>query len=181
MKTYAVPTMGKAEPIGRLTYPDTVTCPNGHQRTVQRRIQSAGWVVAARCRTCGVRFETVAGPLPDQRMVERKLRESDIEARLVARVKALGGEVRKVQWIGRAGAPDRLVMLPWLNRWNGVNDYYDTPPQTIWVEVKAPGGLAKFPKNAHERAQHREHERMRRLGQRVEVVDSYEGIEEILK
>lgn len=179
MKTYAVPTMGKAEPIGRLTYPDTVTCPNGHQRTVQRRIQSAGWVVAARCRTCGVRFETVAAPLPDKRMAERKLRESDIEARLVKRVRDMGGEVRKVKWIGRNGAPDRLVMLP-EDFVPGTNKIIHEG-RTIWVELKAPGLAAKFPKNAHERAQHREHERMRRMGQRVEVVDSYEGIEEILK
>jgi len=38
------------------------------------------------------------------------MRESDIEAHLVKRVKELGGEVRKVKWIGRNGAPDRLVM-----------------------------------------------------------------------
>lgn len=103
-------------------------------------------------------------------------RESQIETRLVQRVKALGGEVRKVAWQGRRGAPDRLVMLP---------HYYDVRPSyepgvTIWIELKAPGGAATFPKNAHERAQHREHERMRKMGQRVEVVDSYERIEEIL-
>ena len=40
------------------------------------------------------------------------MRESVIEKYLVQRVKALGGEVRKVNWIGRRGAPDRLVMLP---------------------------------------------------------------------
>lgn len=40
------------------------------------------------------------------------MRESEIEAHLVKRVKAEGGEVRKVQWIGRRGAPDRLVLLP---------------------------------------------------------------------
>lgn len=97
-------------------------------------------------------------------------RESQIETRLVQRAKALGGECRKVKWIGRNGAPDRLVMLP---NQNG----YD---QTIWIELKAPGGAATFPKNAHERAQHREHERMRKMGQRVEVVDSYERIEEVL-
>jgi hypothetical protein len=39
------------------------------------------------------------------------MRERDIEAHLVKRVKAMGGEVRKVQWIGRRGAPDRLVMI----------------------------------------------------------------------
>lgn len=40
------------------------------------------------------------------------MNERDIEAHLVKRVKALGGEVRKVQWVGRRGAPDRIVMLP---------------------------------------------------------------------
>lgn len=112
-------------------------------------------------------------------------READIEQRLVKRVKALGGECRKVTWAGRRGAPDRLVMLP-PKRGDGAHEPYDifNPDfwgQTIWIELKAPGGAATFPKNAHERAQHREHERMRKMGQRVEVVDSYERIEEILK
>jgi len=40
------------------------------------------------------------------------MRESTIELYLVEQVKALGGEVRKVKWIGRNGAPDRIVMLP---------------------------------------------------------------------
>ena len=38
--------------------------------------------------------------------------EAKIEKYLCDRVKMLGGEVRKVKWIGRRGAPDRLVMLP---------------------------------------------------------------------
>ncbi|MHA6905449.1 VRR-NUC domain-containing protein [Ralstonia syzygii subsp. celebesensis] len=94
------------------------------------------------------------------------MRESDIEDYLVTRVKVMGGEVRKVQWIGRNGAPDRLVMLP-------------ARPQ-IWFELKAPGKAATFPANAHERVQHREHERMRAMGQRVEVVDSYAGVDKVL-
>lgn len=101
-------------------------------------------------------------------------READIEQRLVKRVKALGGECRKVTWAGRRGAPDRLVMLP------APSGFYNLNACTIWIELKAPGGAATFPKNAHERAQHREHERMRKMGQRVEVVDSYERIEEVL-
>jgi hypothetical protein len=108
------------------------------------------------------------------------VRESNIERYLVKQVKALGGEVRKVQWIGRKGAPDRLVMLP-----EGTDKFTlkkdQRPAQTIWVELKAPGGKATFPKNAHEKAQHREHERMRKMGQRVVVVDSYEGVEDLLK
>lgn len=94
------------------------------------------------------------------------MRESEIEKHLVKRVKELGGEVRKVQWIGRRGAPDRLVMAPWRDRfgdWVG----------TIWVELKAPGEKAK----PH---QIREHERMRKMGQRVVVIDSIEGVEELL-
>lgn len=40
------------------------------------------------------------------------MRERDVEAYLVRQVKARGGEVRKVRWIGRRGAPDRLVLVP---------------------------------------------------------------------
>ena len=85
-------------------------------------------------------------------------RESDIETYLVRRVSALDGEVRKVRWIGRRGAPDRLVMLP---------------GQILWVELKAPGEAAR----PH---QSREHARMRAMGQRVEVVDSFERVDEVL-
>lgn len=106
------------------------------------------------------------------------MRESVIEKHLVDAVKALGGEVRKVKWIGRRGAPDRLVMIPASSRpWMTLDARRN---HTIWVELKATGGKAKFPSNAHERAQHREHERMRAMGQRVEIIDSTEGIAELL-
>lgn len=97
------------------------------------------------------------------------LRERDIEEYLVERVKALGGEVRKVMWVGRRGAPDRLVMLP------HTRDLFGFPvlARTIWVELKAPG-------EKPEPHQAREHERMRRMGQRVEVIDSIQAIEEML-
>ncbi len=85
-------------------------------------------------------------------------RESDIESYLVERVRDMQGEVRKVKWLGRHGAPDRIVMVP---------------GRTIWVELKAPGEKAK----PH---QVREHERMRRMGQHVVVVDSFEGVDEVL-
>ncbi len=87
------------------------------------------------------------------------MREAEIEAHLVKRVRDLGGEVRKVRFIGRNGAPDRLVMLP---------------GRTIWVELKAPGKKA-------EPHQVREHARMRGMGQIVVVVDSISGVEEALK
>ena len=103
------------------------------------------------------------------------MKESSIESYLVQRVKALGGEVRKVQWIGRKGAPDRLVMLPERNPvlGNAFNNTY-------WVELKAEGLAALFPHTPHERQQHREHERMRSMGQRVVVIDSFEGVESLL-
>lgn len=88
----------------------------------------------------------------------KKMRESDIEIYLVKRVKELGGEVRKVKWIGRNKAPDRRVML------NGL---------CVWIELKAPGKVCR-------EGQTREHARMRKHGEIVEVVDSIARIDEIL-
>lgn len=89
----------------------------------------------------------------------RPIRERDIEDYLVRRVKAMKGEVRKVKWIGRNGAPDRVVMLP--------------GAPTNWVELKAPG-------EAPEAHQIREHERMRKMGQRVVVLDSFAAVDGFL-
>lgn len=119
-----------------------------------------------------------------------RVKESTIERHLVKCVKALGGEVRKVAWVGRQGAPDRLVMLP--VTWKTVqlaayglhpsreDQWLDRPARTIWVELKNPETIKTFPANAHERAQAREHKRMRSLGQRVEVIGTIEQIEELL-
>jgi len=93
------------------------------------------------------------------------MRESEIEDALVARIKALGGECRKVKWIGRNGAPDQLVMLP-----GPLNHHYESTDQTVWVELKAPGQKPRP-------NQIREHERMRNLGQTVLVIDSIELID----
>jgi hypothetical protein len=86
-------------------------------------------------------------------------KESDIEKYLVKRVKDVGGQIRKAQWVGHVGAPDRRVMLP--NR------------MPIWIELKAPG---KKP----EPHQLREHNRMRKLGELVEVIDSYEAVDNLI-
>ena len=87
------------------------------------------------------------------------MREKFIEAYLVKRVKALGGEGRKLEWVARRGAPDRLVMLP------------ERAP--FWVELKAPGVKP-------EPHQEREHQRMRGLNCEVHVVDSFERVDEVL-
>ena len=105
--------------------------------------------------------------------------ERDIEKHLVKRVKELGGEVRKVQWIGRRSAPDRLVMVPAkvdfsvpLGKPGAYRAY--RAARSAWVELKAPG---KKPE-AH---QLREHKRMQAMGQIVVVIDSIEGVEELLR
>lgn len=90
----------------------------------------------------------------------RKLNERDIEAYARQRVKAMRGEIRKVKWIARRDAPDRFVMLPGYR-------------PNFWVEFKAPG---KGPSPG----QAREHKRMRNLGELVYVVDSLQGVEEML-
>ena len=101
------------------------------------------------------------------------MRERDIEKHLVQRVKELGGEVRKVKWIGRRGAPDRLVLLPRVPYNIAFPGAYRVA-RTIWVELKAPGVEP-------EPHQLREHKRMRAMGQRVEVIDSIEGVEALLE
>lgn len=106
------------------------------------------------------------------------MRESQIEAHLAKRVKELGGEVRKVQWVGRRSAPDRLVMLPYRASFSTGN--YSRAPESFWVEVKNPETIKTFPADARERAQHREHERMRKLGQRVVVIGTIEQVDELL-
>jgi hypothetical protein len=97
------------------------------------------------------------------------MRERDIEAYLVKRVKEVGGLVRKVQWSGRKGAPDRLVMFPkvWLS------DTVAYCRGSVWVELKAPG---KKP-DPH---QAREHDRMRAMCQSVRVIDSLEEVDAFL-
>lgn len=122
-----------------------------------------------------------------QRADQRKpRRERDIERYLVKRAKELGGEVRKVVWPGRRGAPDRLVMLPPGPRTEAACYWRVDGPEDavrhaiagmgtmlVWAEIKAPGVKP-------ESHQLREHERMRAMGQRVVVIDSIEGVEELL-
>ena len=86
------------------------------------------------------------------------MREAEIENYLVQRVKLAGGLTRKVQWIGRVGAPDRLVLFP---------------SRLVWVELKATGQKPRP-------SQVREHERLRLMGQRVEIIDSKEQIDRLM-
>lgn len=86
------------------------------------------------------------------------IKERDIEAYLKKRVQEHGGEYRRVQWIGRRGAPDDIVFL------RGAH----------FVECKAPG---KEP----EPHQEREHNRMRAQGIAVTVLDTHRGVDLFLE
>lgn len=96
----------------------------------------------------------------------KRIRENKIEQYLVKRVKEMGGVTRKVRWIGRKNAPDRLVMMP--REWWDAKGWYG---DALWVELKAPRKKA----NA---CQEREHKIMRKLGQKVFVLDTIEKVEE---
>lgn len=84
------------------------------------------------------------------------MRESKVESHLRKRWLAIGGEIRKLAWLCRRGAPDRLLMLPDGRLW--------------FCELKAPGLTA-------EGHQAREHARLWKMGQKVLVLDSIEAVD----
>lgn len=83
------------------------------------------------------------------------MRESEVHRYLVQRIESLGGEVRRMEWIGRRGAPDVAVLLPMRH---------------CLVEEKRPG-------EAPEPHQAREHERLRSAAFEVLVIDSCELVD----
>ena len=87
------------------------------------------------------------------------MRESVIEKRLTKGVEELGGEVRKVEWIGRRGAPDRVIFFC---------------GAVVFIELKAPDGKLK-PHQA------REHARMRKQGAVVEVAYTTQQVDQLLE
>ncbi len=89
------------------------------------------------------------------------MRESEIENYLVDRVEQLRGEIRKVKWIGRRGAPDRLVWIP------------------AWTAPKMPE--LKRPGKDLEEHQKREHKRLKRMGIACCKLDSIEAVDRFLR
>lgn len=115
------------------------------------------------------------------------MRERDIQRYLVKRVKDLGGEVRKVKWVGRNKAPDNIVFVPAMRRLPGrhasgvlVFVRHPSGPLSALVEIKAPDTILTFPADAHERAQAREHGRLRGVGAHVEVVGTLDDVDRLL-
>ncbi len=89
------------------------------------------------------------------------VRESKIEKHLKKEVQATGGKVRKLKWIGKSGAPDRLM---WWPRKDG------EPHAYAFVELKAPG---KKPTKIQEE----EHAALREDGWTVITADSIEAVD----
>ena len=90
----------------------------------------------------------------------RGMRESKVEKYLVEQVKARGGVAEKYKSPGRRNVPDRLVFWP--------------GGSTHFVECKRPGEEP----NA---GQLRDHERRRKMGFLVVVVDSIESVNNYLE
>ena len=85
--------------------------------------------------------------------------ERDIERTLVQKARSRGGAAWKFTSPGRAGVPDRLVLLP-----HGMMGF---------VELKAPGRRPRP-------LQHRRMDELKRLGYKVFVVDGKEQIGGVL-
>lgn len=98
-------------------------------------------------------------------MTTKTARESKIESHLKKEVEKLGGKVRKLRWIGKAGAPDRLMWFPAKTKgmW----------PRAAFVELKAPG---KKPT----KVQTEEHKKFTDDGWTVLVVDSIEAADKAI-
>ena len=91
--------------------------------------------------------------------VGRVVRESKIEAALCKAAKKKHMIPYKFTSPGRTGVPDRMIVAPF--------------GKLGFVEVKRPGGKCTP-------LQLREHEKLRDLGHKVYILDSFELIEEVL-
>jgi DsbC/DsbD-like thiol-disulfide interchange protein len=84
------------------------------------------------------------------------MREKEIEKKLKEAVKKAGGWC--VKWVspGNSGVPDRICLFP--------------GGRIVFVELKAPGKKPRV-------LQEKQIKKIRKLGFRVEVIDSEEGIQ----
>lgn len=88
------------------------------------------------------------------------MQEQKIESYLKKQVELLGGKAYKFVSPGVTGVPDRIVVLP--------------GGKIFFVELKAPGKKLR-------KIQEVRKAELEALGQRVEVIDSKEKVDELLK
>lgn len=91
--------------------------------------------------------------------MKSQIKEKDIEAYLVKKVKESGGRAYKFVSPGNTGVPDRLVLLP-----KGV---------TVFVELKAPGKKSTDLQLVQQK-------RIKDLGHFVIAIDSKEGVDKLV-
>lgn len=96
-------------------------------------------------------------------MATTKLREKQIEARIVKRAREHGGTAYKFTSPGRRAVPDRLLVVPCF--------MFGMQP---FVEAKRPGEKPTP-------SQEREHKKIRAAGGTVFVVDTYEKIDTLFE
>jgi hypothetical protein len=87
--------------------------------------------------------------------------ESRLEEYFTTRTRKAKGKTRKVKWVGRRGAPDRLLWLPDMQF-------------PVLVELKAIDGVLKL-------HQKREHKRLRKMGFQVFVWWTKEQIDNFIR
>jgi hypothetical protein len=87
------------------------------------------------------------------------LRESLIETYLVFRLKSVGVRADKYKTPARRHAPDRICLMKW--------------GRVFFVETKKPGAVPRA-------GQLREFDRLRDFGFRVYVIDSKEGVDQLV-
>lgn len=92
--------------------------------------------------------------------------EANIEAHLIKQCMDRGIYCRKVTWLGHRNAPDRFLA-------HG--------GKLCWVELKHPATGHLFPKDFRERAQAREHARMRAAGCDVRVIWTKQQVDELME
>lgn len=85
--------------------------------------------------------------------------ERNVEAYLVKQIKAIGGKAIKMLPTFEAGVPDRCVL------YNG---------RTVFVELKKPGERPR-PLQVNFMAE------LRKMNHETRVIDSYEGVNELIK
>ncbi len=93
-------------------------------------------------------------------MFKNELKEKDIEKYLKDEIKKVGGIAYKFVSPGNAGVPDRLVLFP-----DGL---------MFFIELKAPGKKTR-------KIQDVQIDRIRRLGFKVEILDSKNKVDYFVK
>ena len=105
-------------------------------------------------------------PFPEKKKGEKVLLEKDVESAVCTFARREGFWCKKFASPNARGVPDRIFKI--------------SGAPFIFIEFKRPGGAVKFPSNARERLQLREHKRIQEQGGLVLVIDNIEAGKDVL-